>query len=183
MKILIGGGVRCGKSAFALSRARALGPRRVYIATAEALDGEMTARIAAHVRERNDAFRTVEAPIQVVAALDAVADAEVVVLDCLTLWLSNLLLRGHSEATMLAEVDRLATVLAAKPFHSIVVTNEVGMGVVPDSPMGRAFRDLSGRAHQVLAAAMDEVYYGAMGLMLRLKPGPVAAVGPMEATR
>lgn len=183
MKILVGGGVRCGKSSFALSRARALGTRRVYVATAEALDGEMTARISAHVRERGDAFRTLEAPIQVVDAVASVTDAEVLVLDCLTLWLSNLLLRGHSEAAMLAEVDRLAAALAAKPFHSIVVTNEVGMGVVPDSPLGRAFRDLSGRAHQVLAAAADEVYYGAMGLMLRLKPGPVAAVGPTEASR
>lgn len=183
MRVLVGGGVRSGKSAFALAKARDLGKRRVYLATAEALDGEMASRIERHARERGSAFRTVEAPLKVVEAAAAISDADVVVLDCLTLWLSNLLLRGDQEGTILAQVDRLAELLAQRSFHSIVVTNEVGMGVVPDSPMGRAFRDLCGRAHQILARTSDEVYYGAMGMLLRLKPGPVIVLDPVETTR
>lgn len=183
MKILIGGGVRCGKSRFALSRARAIGKRRIYVATAEALDVEMRVRIELHQRERGTEFRTIEAPRELVEKLDAIKDADVVVIDCLTLWLSNLLLRGDEEASILAQVDRLAALLAAKPWHSIIVTNEVGMSVVPESAMGRAFRDLSGRAHQALAATSDELYFGAMGTILRLRPGPLAALTPMEAGR
>jgi len=165
MLILIGGGVRSGKSAFALRRARALGTRRVYVATAEPLDDEMSARIGRHVRERGADFRTVE---------------DVVVIDCLTLWLSNLLLRGDAEEAILGRVGRLIETLRAKPFHAIVITNEVGMGVVPESAVGRAFRDLSGRAHQLLAARADEVYFGALGTLIRLKPAPLAAVPPEE---
>lgn len=183
MKILVGGGVRCGKSAFALARAKALGSRRVYVATAEALDVEMRTRIENHVRERGAEFRTVEAPRDLAEKLEPVVDADVVVVDCLTLWLSNLLLRGDSEASILAQVDRLEALLSRKPWHSIVVTNEVGMGVVPDNAMGRAFRDLSGRAHQILARSADELYFGAMGTMLRLRPAPLAALTPTEAGR
>jgi len=176
VRILIGGGVRSGKSAFALTLARGLGPRRVYIATAEARDDEMAARIARHVRERGPGYRTLEAPLDAVDRLLQIQDADVVVVDCLTLWLSNLLLRGDSEEEMLREVDRLTSTLEVKPYHSIVVTNEVGMGVVPDSALGRTFRDVCGRAHQALARSADQVYFGALGMMLRLRPAPVAAV-------
>jgi len=180
MRVLIGGGVRCGKSAFALSRARGLGTRLVYVATAEGLDEEMSSRIARHVRERGSEFRTIEAPREVVERVSEISGAEVVVLDCLTLWLSNLLLRGDAEAAILDQVDRLAETLQEKPFHSILVTNEVGMGLVPESALGRAFRDLCGRAHQRLARSADEVYFGALGMMLRLRPAPVAALDPSE---
>src|SRR5262245_54938624 len=107
MLILIGGGVRTGKSAFALNLARRLGPRRLYIATAEARDAEMATRISRHARERGSDFRTLEAPIEVVDALAASKEADVAVVDCLTLWLSNLLLRGDSEEAILRQVDRL----------------------------------------------------------------------------
>jgi len=176
MRILIGGGVRCGKSGFALTRARALGPRRVYLATAEALDGEMRERVERHARERGSDFRTVEAPLDVVEAMDEIRDADVVVLDCLTLWISNLLLRGDLEASILEQVDRLVAVLLRKPFHTIVVTNEVGMGVVPDSALGRAFRDACGRAHQALARSADEIYFGALGTLIRLRPEPLTVL-------
>lgn len=176
MIILIGGGVRCGKSAYALSRARSLGPRRVYMATAEALDGEMAARIDQHKRERGPDFRTVEAPRDLVKKVDATADADVVVIDCLTLWLTNLLLQGDLESGILAQVDRLAATLVRKSFHSILVTNEVGMGIVPESALGRTFRDLCGRAHQALSRAADEIYLGALGSLIRLKPAPLALV-------
>ena len=173
MLTLIGGGVRSGKSSFALRLARKRGERRLYVATAEARDEEMADRIRRHVQERGTEFRTVEAPIEVVKELDAAREEQVVVVDCLTLWLSNLLLRGDGEEAILGQVDRLIATLGAKPFHAILITNEVGMGVVPESALGRAFRDLCGRAHQAIAARADEIYFGALGTMIRLKPGPV----------
>ncbi len=172
MFILIGGGARSGKSAFALARARRMGARRVFVATAERCDDEMTRRIDLHAKDRGSDFRTVEAPFDIAGAIDAI-EADVVVVDCLTLWLANLLLRGESEDETLGRVGALAALLGAKPFHSIVVTNEVGMGIVPETALGRVFRDLAGRAHQALAKSADEVYFGAMGLMIRLRPAPV----------
>jgi len=178
VRILVGGGARSGKSAFALGLARRLGPRRVYVATGKAVDLEMAARIARHAKERGADFRTVEAPLGLVEALRGIEGADVVVVDCVTFWLSNLLLRGDSEEEVLGQVERLAGTLREKPFHAILVTNEVGMGVVPDTPLGRAFRDVAGRAHQAIARAVDEVYFGALGMMVRLRPQPLAVVAP-----
>ncbi len=180
MRILIGGGVRCGKSAFALTLARGLGPRRVYVATAEARDDEMAERIANHVQERGSDYRTIEAPLDVVDRLGDLGDldVDVVVLDCLTLWLSNLLLRGDAEGAILGQVDRLISTLQKKSFDAILITNEVGMGIVPETSLGRAFRDVSGRAHQALARSADQVYFGVLGMMLRLRPAPVTEVIP-----
>jgi adenosylcobinamide kinase/adenosylcobinamide-phosphate guanylyltransferase len=171
---LVGGGVRSGKSAFALALARTIGPRRVFLATAQPWDGEMAARIAAHRAERSGDFETIEEPLDPRAALDRAAGADVLVLDCVTLWLSNLLLRGDTEPEIAAKVTALADALRAAPFASVVVTNEVGMGIVPESPLGRTFRDVAGRAHQVLAARADRIYFAMLGTMLRLTPGPVA---------
>ena len=173
--IVVGGGVRSGKSAFALARAEELGRRRVFVATGEALDGEMHDRIARHQAERGDRFTTVEAPVELPAAL-AVLDADVVLVDCLTLWLSNLLVRDEPPAGVLARIDELALVLARRRFHAIVVTSEVGMGVVPPSPLGRAFRDLAGTAHQRLAACADELHFAVLGTVLRLRPPPITGV-------
>jgi adenosylcobinamide kinase/adenosylcobinamide-phosphate guanylyltransferase len=175
--VLVGGGVRSGKSAFALSLARSLGERRAFVATAQALDAEMEARIAAHRAERGAAFHTVEAPVALAAAL-ADLDAEVVVVDCLTLWLSNLLLAGADAPALAAEVEALAAVLARRRWHAVLVTNEVGMGIVPASALGRAFRDAAGRAHQRLARDADRVYLAALGCILRLRPEPLAVVHP-----
>jgi adenosylcobinamide kinase/adenosylcobinamide-phosphate guanylyltransferase len=175
-RILVGGAVRCGKSAFALARARALGERRAFLATAEALDGEMHERIARHRAERGADFATIEEPVDLVAALRSARGYDVVVVDCLTLWISNLLVRGCTELEADARVRALADTLAGAPFHSIVVTNEVGMGVVPESALGRVFRDVTGRAHQALAQRSDEVYAAVLGVILRLRPAPVALV-------
>jgi adenosylcobinamide kinase/adenosylcobinamide-phosphate guanylyltransferase len=142
----------------------------------------MAARIDQHRRERGSDFRTVEAPRDLVKKADAITDADVVVIDCLTLWLTNLLLQGDLETAILRQVERLASTLAGKSYHSIVVTNEVGMGIVPESPLGRTFRDLCGRAHQVLARSADEIYFGALGLLLRLRPEPVITLPPSENT-
>jgi adenosylcobinamide kinase/adenosylcobinamide-phosphate guanylyltransferase len=179
--ILVGGGCRSGKSTFALARARALGARRVFLATGQAFDGEMRARIAAHRDERGDDFITVEEPVALVgqlARLGAAASADAVLVDCLTLWLSNLMLADWSDTRIRAEIERLVAELSRRRVGTVLVTNEVGMGVVPESALGRRFRDLAGFAHQRLAAAADEVYAAMLGCVLRLRPGPVEMVAP-----
>jgi adenosylcobinamide kinase/adenosylcobinamide-phosphate guanylyltransferase len=170
--ILVGGGARSGKSGFALGYARRLGARRAFVATAQGLDEEMRERIASHRAERGEAFATVEAPVELPGVL-AELDADVVVVDCLTLWLSNLLVAAMPAAAIEDRVEALAAVLARRRFHALVVSNEVGMGVVPETALGRAFRDLTGRAHQRLVRGADEIYLAAMGLVLRVHPGPV----------
>ena len=179
--VLIGGGARSGKSAYAVQRALALGPRRVFVATAAAFDDEMRARIQAHVAERANLFTTIEAPLELEQAIEAIqVDAEavdVVVIDCLTLWLSNLLLEGIPGAEIERRVDRLASTCEKAVFPVLLVTNEVGFGLVPDNALGRLFRDLSGRAHQRLARSSGEVLLAALGCMLRIKPGPVLLAG------
>lgn len=171
--VLVGGGVRSGKSAFALARARQLGARRAFVATAQAFDREMTDRITLHRRERGDDFRTIEEPVELARALSALHDIDAVVIDCVTIWLSNLLLAERTSSDILASVDELVGVLAARRFHAVIVTNEVGMGVVPETPLGRLFRDVCGMTHQRLAAAADEVDLAILGSVLRLKPAPV----------
>jgi adenosylcobinamide kinase/adenosylcobinamide-phosphate guanylyltransferase len=172
--IVVGGGVRSGKSAFALHRARALGGRLGFVATAQAFDAEMAARIADHVRTRGPEFFTIEEPLEVPERLAALADLDVVVLDCLTLWLSNMLLSDQPATRIAARIDDLVRVVERAPFHTIIVTNEVGMGVVPDTPLGRAFRDIAGAAHQQLAAVAHELYLAALGVIVRLRPDPIA---------
>jgi len=178
--VVVGGGVRSGKSTFALQAARRLGSRRTLIATAQPLDDEMRERIAAHRRERGAEFDTLEEPLDLPGALDRLATSpatpDVVVVDCLTLWLSNLLLRGDDATAVEGAVERLAAAVARRPFHVVVVTNEVGLGVVPPSPLGRTFRDVAGRAHQRLAPLADHLYFAALGCILRLKPGPLCLV-------
>ena len=177
--ILVGGGARSGKSAFALDRARRAGRRRVYVATAEPGDDEMRERIARHRAERGDDLETIEEPLDLAAALRRSAAADVVVVDCLTLWLANLLVRGDAPEEVLARLDE--ALAAPRAPCAIVVTNEVGMGIVPDSPLGRAFRDLAGRAHQRLAAAADEIHVAILGTVLRVRPQPIVESAPRDA--
>lgn len=183
--VLIGGGARSGKSAFAVRRALELGPRRVFVATAEAFDDEMRTRIAAHVAERGLDFTTVEAPRALDAALRELCaepePADVVVIDCLTLWLSNLLLANVAVPEIERRVDELAETLASAPFRALLVTNEVGFGLVPETPLGRLFRDVAGRAHQRFSRASGEVYLAALGCMLRIKPSPVVLAAEASA--
>lgn len=178
--IVVGGGARSGKSAFALALARQLGSRRAFVATAQAFDAEMERRIAAHRRERGTEFATVEEPLELSRSVERLADVDVIVVDCLTLWISNLLLRGDPEAWIAGEVERLVAALEAKPFHAVLVTNEVGMGLVPETALGRAFRDAAGRAHQQLARHAHRLYLAALGCILRLKPNPLSLVSADE---
>lgn len=175
--ILVGGGVRVGKSRFALTLARRLGQRRAFVATAQPLDDEMKARIRRHVEEREGLFETHEIPLDVPAALGRLYQtSDVIVVDCLTLWVSNLLVGGASPADVSAAFDRMATVLRTRSVPVILVTNEVGMGLVPETPLGRRFRDEAGKLHQILGTFADEIYGGMLGTMLRLHPGPVERV-------
>lgn len=170
MLTLITGGCRSGKSAYAIAIASASpASRKFFIATAEALDDEMRARIAHHRQFRPVEFQTIEEPQKLGAAIGSLHGcADVVVVDCLTLWISNLL-REYSDDTILAEAEALARAFLRAPFSTIVVTDEVGWGVVPDNAVARRFRDLLGWTNQKIARVADDVLLMAAGYPLRLK--------------
>ncbi len=168
---LITGGARSGKSAHALALAEAsAGARRFFVATAEALDDEMRERIAHHRAWRPASFTTVEEPLALVAALAALEGrADVVAVDCLTLWISNLMAAGRSDDAVLAEARALADTLARVHFASIVVSGEVGAGIVPENAAARRFRDLLGWTNQALAQVAQRVVLMVAGCPLRVK--------------
>jgi adenosylcobinamide kinase / adenosylcobinamide-phosphate guanylyltransferase len=165
-RILVLGGARSGKSRYAEGLADSLAGDRLYIATAQAGDEEMAARIAAHRQRRGPGWTTLEAPLALAEAL-AGADAPFVLIDCITLWISNLLL---ADIDIAPRVEALAEALRARQGTVAVVSNEVGLGIVPDNALARRFRDAAGLANQRLAQACDEVVFLAAGLPLRLKP-------------
>lgn len=163
---LVIGGARSGKSRFAEGLlAATLRPRR-YVATAEAWDDEMRARIAQHRLDRGANWTTVEAPLDLATALASAQVSEAVLIDCATLWLTNHLLAGHDLA---AETDHLIAALAACPAPVVVVSNETGWGIVPDNALARRFRDEQGRLNQRLAAEARLVVTVIAGLPLVLK--------------
>jgi adenosylcobinamide kinase / adenosylcobinamide-phosphate guanylyltransferase len=178
--VLVGGGARSGKSRFAMDYAKVLGERRIFVAPAQAADAEMQDRIRRHREERGQTFLTIEEPLQLFRVLREVKDADVVLVDCLTLWLSNLLLQGSSVDAVAADVAEVVAELSLRRYHVVLVSNEVGLGLVPESALGRAFRDIAGRTHQQLVAVADEVYLAALGLVVRLLPAPVVALRPGE---
>ena len=165
---LVIGGARSGKSRYAEELLAAHDGTRIYIATAEAGDAVMAARIAAHQARRGAAWQTIEQPLDLVAALEThCRPASAVLVDCLTLWLSNLMAASRDIA---AESSRLVRALPQLEGRAVLVSNEVGLGIVPDHPLGREFRDHAGRLNQAVAAAVDEAVFIAAGLPLRLKP-------------
>ncbi len=163
---LVLGGARSGKSRYAEALVTRLPPPWVYIATAQAFDDEMQARIAEHRDRRAAGWRTVEAPMALAAALQDAGDAPVLV-DCLTLWLSNLML---GDADLAAAAVALDAALGRRA-PTVLVSNEVGLGIVPDNALARRFRDAAGRLHQNLAARADRVMFMVAGLPLFVK-GP-----------
>jgi adenosylcobinamide kinase/adenosylcobinamide-phosphate guanylyltransferase len=162
---LVLGGARSGKSRYAESLVTALPPPWVYVATGEALDAEMGARIAAHRARRGDGWTTVEAPRALAAALTERVAAPMLV-DCLTLWLSNLMM---ADAAIEDEIARLVAALAAARGPVVLVSNEVGWSIVPDNALARRFRDLQGGLNQRIAALADRVVLMVAGLPLILK--------------
>jgi len=172
---LILGGVRSGKSREALRVAASMPPgsRGAFLATAQALDGDMEARIARHRAERPRGWATLEEPYDVVRACGSLAGSvDVVVLDCLTLWVANLLIRGDEDKSILAAADTLAEFLAERRFTIIIVSNEVGAGVHPATDVGLRFRDALGGVNQRIAAAADRVTYMVAGLSMVVKDVP-----------
>lgn len=167
---LVIGGARSGKSSYAERQAQESGLRVTYIATCEARDQEMSERIAHHRDRRPAEWRTVEEPLLLADALRREAAADTcVMLDCLTLWLTNVLLAespGREE-----EIDKLLAALPALPGRILLVSNEVGWGIVPENALARRFRDEQGRLNQRIAALADEVTLVAAGLPLKLKSG------------
>jgi len=174
--ILILGGARSGKSDYAEALASQLGRNIVYIATAEARDDEMAARIVVHRQNRPAKWQTLEVPWQVGAALSSLAEQpEVLLLDCLTLLVSNIILEMESEpqeaveAAVSAEIDEIIAAQKRLDVPLIIVSNEVGLGLVPPYALGRLYRDVLGRANQRLAAQADRVLFMVAGLPLVVK--------------
>ncbi len=168
--VLVLGGARSGKSAYALQRAQEWEGRLVYLATAEGKDEEMRKRIARHrARRRSRRWETIEEPLEVVWQLKEMdGSIGAVVLDCVTLWVSNALL-NNQEAELENQVAELIEEIPLLPFHFLAVSNEVGLGLVPDTPLGRGYRDLLGTVNQRLAQACKEVVFMTAGLPMKIK--------------
>ena len=167
--VLVGGGARSGKSRFALEYSERHGGSLGFLATGEARDEEMRARIERHQQERGSGWMTVEEPLDLAGALAREASRfDLLLVDCLTLWLSNVLL--HPERDALKELHGLAECLKNWRGPSLVlITNEVGLGIVPENPLAREFRDLAGELNQAVARAADEVYWMVFGVPMTVK--------------
>jgi adenosylcobinamide kinase/adenosylcobinamide-phosphate guanylyltransferase len=165
---LVLGGARSGKTAFAEQLVLRTGVKPVYLATAQALDTEMQDRVSSHQASRAGQFETIEEPLALShAILRAGQNHDVILVDCLTLWLTNLLVANEDVAAAVSEL--CATLMEFRSAKVVLVSNEVGLGIVPDNAMARTFRDLAGSAHQRLAQICDDVYFVAAGLPLTMK--------------
>jgi adenosylcobinamide kinase / adenosylcobinamide-phosphate guanylyltransferase len=166
---LLLGGARSGKSALAVARARALAAPVVFVATAEALDAEMARRIERHRAERDPGWQTVEAPVELRDALATAPSGACAIVDCLSLWVANLVLQGLGEEEVAVLARDAAALAAARTGATIAVTNEVGMGVVPEYELGRRYRDALGRANAAWAARAEEALLVVAGRTLALQ--------------
>lgn len=168
---LVLGGARSGKTSFAEAMVLQGAQRPAYLATAQALDGEMRERVRAHRASRSVHFATIEEPLALAEAIRrGAASRDAILVDCLTLWITNLLGAGHNVANA---VEHLAdTLQATTECRVVLVSNEVGLGIVPDNALARTFRDLAGAAHQRLAGICDDVYFVVAGLPMTLKGRP-----------
>lgn len=164
---LVLGGARSGKSTYAEGLVENCGLKPVYLATGRASDGEMRERIATHRQRRGDVWQTIEEPFDLTGVLEDLPEGgQAVLVDCLTLWLSNLML---DERDIDGEIRRFCDSLSAYKGTIVLVSNEVGLGIVPENDMARAFRDHAGRLHQHIASLADTVWFVAAGLPLKMK--------------
>ena len=168
--ILITGGCRSGKSRFASDFANQHFSKKLYLATCEALDEEMAQRIEHHKKMRGPEWQTLEEPIKIVEGIRQYEDGvEVILLDCITLWLSNLLTKGNTDLKIMDEINRFVEMIKQTPASLVIVSNEVGMGIVPVDPLGRRFRDLSGMANQRIGQVAETVIFMVSGIPIFLK--------------
>ena len=173
---LVLGGCRSGKSRYAMERADAMAKDgKLYLATSVPTDPEMEKRVARHQAERGPGWQTVEEPVLIDESI-AVAGrtARVILVDCLTLWTSNLLFDQKNEAEIMVTVDLLSKALKACPCPVILVSNEVGYGIVPENALAREFRDMAGLVNQRIAAVADKVFLCVAGIPVQIKPGGTA---------
>ncbi len=169
--LLVIGGCRSGKSRFAVDFANGHFTNRLYLATSQALDEEMKERVKQHQRERGADWRTVEEPLDITKVItDEAANTDVILVDCITMWLSNMLLRDMSAERINKSFGGLITAIQKTRCSLILVTNEVGTGIVPENRLARMFRDLVGLTNQKLAAFADEVYWLVAGISVKIKP-------------
>ena len=167
--VYVTGGARSGKSSFALECAERYG-EKAFLATAEPFDEEMTARVEKHKEERGSDFYTIEEPVYLDKALrNMPKDTEVIIVDCLTVWAGNLLYKLKSNEAIMSHVERLLDVLQNPPCNIILVSNEVGMGIVPENAMAREFRDIAGIINQKAANVSTEAWLLCSGLPVKLK--------------
>lgn len=179
--VLILGGARSGKTSFAERMAMRAGETPLYLATAQALDGEMLERVKLHQQQRHKRFATLEEPLALSTALKAAArEHDVILVDCITLWITNMLGANREVAAAIEELGAVLTQIDSA--RVILVSNEVGLGIVPDNPLARTFRDLSGATHQRLAEICDEVHFVIAGLPMTLK-GPRLTESSTEMPR
>jgi len=168
--IFITGGCRSGKSRFALDYANQHFSKKLYLATCEALDEEMAQRIEHHKKMRGPEWQTIEEPVEIADKIKQYRDrVEVILLDCITLWLSNLLTKGNDDLKIMDEINRFMEMMKPTPTSLIVVSNEVGMGIVPADPLSRRFRDLSGMINQRITEVVDTVIFMFSGIPIFLK--------------
>lgn len=167
--ILILGGARSGKSDFANKLAAGISSRVVYIATAQALDAEMHKRISIHKDKRRKNWRTIEESLNPASVIQRLPKARVILLDCLTLLICNLLLAHKNHQNIYKQIRNLIKAARLKKHTLIVVSNEVGMGIVSDNALSREFRDAAGKANQLIAKAADETYLMVAGIGMRIK--------------
>jgi adenosylcobinamide kinase/adenosylcobinamide-phosphate guanylyltransferase len=170
--IFITGGVRSGKSSFALKLAKAenKGTKVAFVATCQALDGEMKERIRRHKSSRPASWKTFEAPLDLEPALTkAISRYPVIIVDCLTLMVSNLMMRKEKEKRITVRFKKVLRVLKKSDALVIIVSNEVGLGIVPENALAREFRDIAGRINQIAAHEAAEVYFTVSGIPWRIK--------------
>lgn len=165
------GGARSGKSSYAVTMARHRA-RVIFVATGEAKDDEMAERIRLHKQQRPVRWQTIEAPQYVAAALRTIPNrTEVVILDCLTLWISNCMLTGTDDSAIMRQTAEILAVLRKAAYRSVLVANEVGLGIVPENQLARRFRDTAGMVNRLIAERAEEVVFMAAGIPWFLKKG------------
>lgn len=167
--IFVIGGARSGKSRFAAEIAKKSKCKTAFIATCEALDNEMKKRISLHKKNRPSSWRTIDEPLDLFSAVKKAKNADCIIIDCLTLWVSNLMLKNKTEPAIIKEINSITGHLKKIPGKSIIVSNEVGLGIVPDNKLARDFRDIAGRLNQLFAEKADQVFMMHAGIPLQLK--------------